>query len=268
MLNQTCLFCQSNTWKLAFEYTAPPSGENQFSMLTGDYHRTFWMCKNCGHYQASHPYELAELYKGNYNQSLYHGEKLRQSFERILSLPVQNSDNQNRIKFIQEFWRTYSCDQPQLLDVGSGTGVFPYAMSKAGWDCTASDPDVVVTQHLSELGLKALCGDFFHLQPHKTFSLLSFNKVLEHVADPISMLQKAHHWLIPRGWVYVELPDGEIAARTGGEREEFFIEHYHAFSAASWELLVQKSGFQTQILQRLQEPSGKYTLRGLCRRPD
>ena len=48
-------------------------------------------------------------------------------------------------------------------------------------------------------------------------------------------------------------------------REEFFIEHYHAFSLASIGLLIEKAGLTILSIERLREPSGKYTLRAFCK---
>ena len=82
------------------------------------------------------------------------------------------------------------------------------------------------------------------------------------------MLARAREILEPGGFVYVELPDGEGAAREGYHREEFFIEHFHVFSFASFSLLATAAGFTLMSLERIREPSSKYTLRGfLVRSP-
>ena len=61
--------------------------------------------------------------------------------------------------------------------------------------------------------------------------------------------------------------DGEAAARDSWEREEFFIEHHHIFSMVSAALLFSKAGFQLSRLERLREPSTKYTIRAFLRAP-
>jgi hypothetical protein len=93
------------------------------------------------------------------------------------------------------------------------------------------------------------------------FDVVTFNKVLEHVADPVSMLARSARHLREGGFVYIELPDGEAALTEGPERQEFFIDHWHVFSAASLAILATRAGFRLQALERLHEPSGKYTLR-------
>jgi hypothetical protein len=64
--------------------------------------------------------------------------------------------------------------------------------------------------------------------------------------------------------VYIELPDGEGASEEGPGREEFFIEHLHVYSTASTALLIQHAGLRTSRIERLREPSGKFTLFAFC----
>ena len=93
------------------------------------------------------------------------------------------------------------------------------------------------------------------------FDVITFNKVLEHVEDPVTMLARATRHLNPKGFVYVEVPDGEAASVEGSEREEFFIEHHHVFSPASMAMTAERAGFRVEALERLREPSTKFTIR-------
>jgi len=141
-------------------------------------------------------------------------------------------------------------------------------MKEAGWEGTALDPDPRAVEHARQtVGVQAILGDFTKVRDIGRFDLITFNKVLEHVRDPVTLLAKAREHLQPGGLVYLELPDGESACADGPGREEFFIEHWHIFSAASFAVLVSRSGFLLRRLERLREPSGKYTLRGFlaCR---
>ena len=118
-----------------------------------------------------------------------------------------------------------------------------------------------------DLGLTALEGDFFQVKADERFDLVTFNKVLEHVPDPIAMLRRSLDFLVPspRSRVYVELPDAEAAGRDSAGREELFIDHLHVFSFASMAILASRAGFEVLTMERLREPSSKYTLRGIFR---
>jgi SAM-dependent methyltransferase len=138
-------------------------------------------------------------------------------------------------------------------------------MKRAGWTCTALDPDPRAAKHAREVvGVEAITADWFEAPGLGRYDVITFNKVLEHVKEPVVMLRRAAAHLAPGGFIYIELPDGEAAAPPHGAgfgREEFFIEHWHIFSLASVSLLAERGGFHAIAIERLREPSTKYTIR-------
>jgi 2-polyprenyl-3-methyl-5-hydroxy-6-metoxy-1,4-benzoquinol methylase len=263
MIDRRCQICRSDARSLVAAFDQRPDGETDFHFAA--YHRELWRCDTCGHFQNHHSFDLSQLYQGAYSQATY-GERLRANFEKIMALPPDRSDNRQRAAYIDEFWRLNAgCRERDLVDVGSGLGVFPAAMRERGWRCLAVDPDPAAARQARELaGAEAMAGDFFALDPPRRFALVTFNKVLEHVPDMVAMLDRAKRWLTDDGLIYVELPDGEAAITDplGAAREEFFVEHYCAFSAGSYALLARQAGLTIHRIDRIREPSGKYTLRG------
>lgn len=260
-----CPFTGTPEYRTVFVYHEPPAGEIKFAQTSAHaYYREIRQFVGSNHFVSSHSLNLDALYTGDYVSSNYQNkEGLRRNFDRIINLDPTKSDNVGRVKRILEF----ANHKPKtLLDIGSGLSVFPYAMKQAGWQCTALDPDQRAAEHARELGLTAICGDFLKSEPLNQYDVITFNKVLEHVEDPITMLAKSHQYLKPGGFVYVELPDGEMAAKVGKEREEFFIDHLHIFSFTSLSMLADKAGFKPLLIERLQEPSTKYTLRAFLRK--
>jgi len=248
----------------AFRYDAPPPGETRFDLAGQTYRRSYSRCTLCAHWYSGTAMGLSTLYSGAYVDSTY-GREMRQTFERILALPPEKSDNTGRVARILAFASAWfpSRKRPTLLDVGAGLGVFPFRMREAGWRCTALDPDPRAAAHAREVvGVEAATGDFITVGADLgRFDAVTFNKVLEHVEDPVGMLSKAAAHLKPGGFVYVEVPDGEAAAAEGPNREEFFIEHHHVFSPASVALMAARAGFSPVAIERLREPSSKFTLR-------
>lgn len=260
-----CRFCGGNHQMLA-SYDAPPEGETDFGIAP--YRRTLWQCRRCGHVVNLYGFDLeVSLYQGAYTEATY-GEKMRATFAKIMGLPSENSDNRQRVARMNTFAENMAWPMSRsCLDVGSGLGVFPAAMQETGWDCVALDPDPAATAMIAELAkVETLTGDFMTVTSGRRFDLVSFNKVLEHVREPVAMLARTKAFLSDRGAVYVELPDGEAAlADAGPEREEFFVEHFDAYSTASIALLIRAAGFDTISVERIREPSGKYTLRAFAR---
>jgi SAM-dependent methyltransferase len=260
-----CPLC-AGVLETAFVYDARPEGETEFGIAAEDYRRSYARCATCGLYVADlGVLDLDELYAGAYVDATYAGNGVRATFERIMALPPERSDNAGRVARVVE-WLSASGADARVLDVGSGLGVFPAALRRAGYEAVvALDPDVRAVEHTrAAAGVAAVRGDFMDSGDLGLghFALVTLNKVLEHVPDPVAMLARVHEHLAPGGAVYVELPDGEAAARDpdGQGREEFFIEHLYVFSPASLALLARRAGFDVQRLERLREPSGKYTV--------
>jgi 2-polyprenyl-3-methyl-5-hydroxy-6-metoxy-1,4-benzoquinol methylase len=257
--------CGGNRFTTVHMYFAPPAGEVRFAHTEKEYRREIFRCSLCGHYIAVHEMEDPALYGGAYVDSTYgDAAGMRRTYEKIISLPPGKSDNQGRVQRILAFAEAHFGPGPRsVLDVGSGLCVFLHGMKQAGWRCTALDPDPRAAAHAREVvGVEAVTADWMKASKLERQDVVTFNKVLEHVKDPVSMLRKTAEHLSPGGFVYVELPDGEEAARGEGfGREEFFVEHYHVFSVASLARLAERAGFRVLAIERLREPSSKYTLR-------
>jgi SAM-dependent methyltransferase len=252
--------CEGRYFGRVFLYEQPPPGETRFELET--YEREVRRCAVCGHFVSEH--RLGDIYGGAYVDSTY-GDRMRETYERIMALPPDRSDNAGRVRRVVEF----GGPEPRtVLDVGSGLCVFLARLrDEAGWRGTALDPDPRAAEHARSLGLEAICGDYLRLDGLGRFDVVTFNKVLEHVEDPVGMLARSAEHLARGGFVYVEVPDGEAAAAEGPGREEFFIEHLHVFSPASLALTVERAGFSPARVDRFREPSTKFTLAAFCVQP-
>lgn len=256
--------CDGSFLSPDFTYEEAPLGETKFDLAGQGYQRSYERCSLCLHWFGRHNLDLTGLYAGDYASTTY-GDRMGAVFDRIVGLPPENSDNTGRRNRLVEFARDWlgTSTEITLLDVGSGLGVFPYAMRLAGWSCTALDPDPLACEHIAaKAGIAAIAADFLEVDPLAlgSFDVVTLNKVIEHVEEPCEMLRKASLATSSRGFVYVEVPDGEMASAEGPDREEFFIEHHHVFSAASLIATVERSGLMVHQLVRLVEPSGKFTL--------
>src|SRR5688572_23669792 len=257
--------CASRFAERAFVYDSPPPGETRFDLGAQRYLRRYDRCTVCEHWFGSHELDLSDLYGRSYVQATYGGsEGMCARFEKIMALPPERSDNRQRVLRVLRFAASRAAVQTRqrLLDVGAGLGVFPAAMKAAGWQVTALEPDTRTVEHLRDVvGVTAAAADLLELSPDTfgRFEAVSFNKVLEHVEDPIALLHAAAAFVDDDGFVYIELPD-VAAAVDGPGREEFFVEHHHVFSPASVLMLAERAGLSLASLERLREPSGKYSL--------
>jgi len=251
----------------AFAYDAPPDGETRFDLGGQTYARAYDRCTECGHWFGRHEIDLSDLYGQAYVDSTYKGPNgMRTRLAQILALPPERSDNAGRVMRVCSFAAERVAGSVlRILDVGAGIGVFPAAMKAAGWDVVAVEPDSRTAAHLREsAGVAAHALPIEALDPAVVghFDAITFNKVLEHVEDPVGMLAAARPLLAPGGFVYVEVPDADGASPEGPGREEFFIEHHHVFTADSLRGVAARSGFAGLEVGRIREPSTKYTVFG------
>jgi SAM-dependent methyltransferase len=255
-----CEWC-GGSMQLVATFTAPPAGETAFEV--DRYERSVFQCDRCAHVVNRHDMTL-DIYGGAYRDATY-GDAMVATYERIMALPPDRSDNRQRVVRVERWAAEVGVPVPAtVLDVGSGLGVFPAAMVERGWTCTALDPDPVAVEHLGlRTGAAAVLGTFGSGAVDGAYEVVTFNKVLEHVEDPVAMLTATHDVLAPDGVVYVELPDGEAALALSAEREELFIEHHAAYSMASTALLAVAAGFRVVRAERLVEPSTKRTIAAL-----
>ncbi len=259
--------CRGAFLQPAFGYDAPPQLETRFDLRDQAYSRGYDRCTICDHWFGRHDLDLARLYSADYVNATYgNADGLRQRFEKIMALPSEHSDNRQRVARLRAFAHAHGIDEterPTLLDVGAGLGVFPAVMREGGWVVSALEMDRRMVEHLiTAVGIEARAEDLLAQPVDKPrYDAITFNKVLEHVEDPLPMVVHAARLLSARGFIYIELPD-VAAASEGPGREEFFIEHHHVFSPASIAMLFERAGLTPLTIERLREPSGKFTLRG------
>lgn len=252
-----------------------PESEIQFVFTKNKkYFRQLFKCKFCKHVISKHKMSDNKLYLGDYSSSNYK-EKIHKIFSKINALPSYKSDNYWRVKNIEKFSKNWFEDsfltnnkKPKILDVGSGLCVFLNKVKKTlNWNCVGLEIDKALSEHArSIVGIKIINTNFFEMRGGQKFDIITFNKVIEHVKNPIAFIKCAKKKLKKKGFIYIEVPDAESAAqdKSSYEREEFTIDHPHVFSLLSLSIAIMKSNLKLISLERIVEPSGKYTLRAFA----
>jgi 2-polyprenyl-3-methyl-5-hydroxy-6-metoxy-1,4-benzoquinol methylase len=138
--------------------------------------------------------------------------------------------------------------------VGCAGGFFLKAAENAGWNATG----IELSRHLYEFGTKELGvtiipGTLDRTDlPEKSFDLITFWDVLEHVADPKATLLKARRLLKPGGYLLVNYPDFDsVGAKLLGRRWWFLIDvHIYYFTPTTLKKLVEGLGFRVTAQRR------------------
>jgi len=259
------IFCNHSTKKFVktYHYKTKPQYEKNY-FIKGNYQRFFYTCKICGHFYAKHGFKIGKLYSKQYLNLTYKNvDGIKKRFDHIIGLPKNKSDNKNRAQRVHSFFLK---DNLSLLDVGSGIGVFIFEMRKKKWNVEGVELDKRYADFCKEQHkLNVYQKDLSKLKLKNKLDLITLNKVLEHVYDPVKLLKLSSKFLKKKGVLYIEVPD--VKASNGGmHRQEFCIDHLHVFSKSSFQILAEKSGLRTLVCKRIKEPSGKYTIYGFLKK--
>jgi SAM-dependent methyltransferase len=97
----------------------------------------------------------------------------------------------------------------RLLDVGSGPGYFLDAGRERGWQVLGFEPSRAAADYTRARGL-AVVNEFFSAaaaKSHGPFDVISMSMVLEHVRDPIGLIEEAKRLLVPGGLLFLASPN-------------------------------------------------------------
>ena len=253
--------CKNSNYNLIFSYFSKPKNEKKFD-IRGKYKRFFYECLKCKHIFASHHFKLSNIYNQDYLDLTYKNIKgVSYRFNEIINLPFSHSDNKKRAKRIHNFLKKRS----NLLDIGSGIGVFLYEMKKKGHNVLGQEMDKRYSVFLKKKNLTIMNKRLTKLNLKKNFDIITLNKVLEHLKNPISLLLKIKNFLSVNGIVYIEVPDANSKVK-GKFCGEFCLDHLQLFTKKSLNDLMNVAGYKTLNVQNIIEPSGKYTIFGFFRK--
>jgi 2-polyprenyl-3-methyl-5-hydroxy-6-metoxy-1,4-benzoquinol methylase len=99
--------------------------------------------------------------------------------------------------------------QGRLLDIGCGNGHFLFIMKKRGWKTIGVEIDPESVRIARELyKLTVFNGELEDAAfPDHSFDAITLTHVLEHIYDPLSLLEECHRILSPEGHIYITTPN-------------------------------------------------------------
>jgi SAM-dependent methyltransferase len=141
----------------------------------------------------------------------------------------------------------------RLLDVGCGPGFFLRTAKSRGWEATGLDPAPNAVEFANSIGVDVQLGIIdkeFVDNATQLFDVIHFHGVLEHVRDPLLMIEMARRILQPGGIVFLSVANDFNPIQTVLWKKCGFDpwwvcppEHLNYFSPASLKKLVQYLGF-------------------------
>ena len=143
-------------------------------------------------------------------------------------------------------------DRRNLLDIGSGPGLFLLTAKNRGWNTHGIEPSKTAWAYSTKIGL-SVTNDFLKrgTLPSSTYNAIHMSEVLEHIPDPSEFLNVIHSLLVPNGYLCIVVPNDfnpiQMGLRDHLEFPPWWIapkHHLNYFNRMSLKLLVESAGYE------------------------
>jgi 2-polyprenyl-3-methyl-5-hydroxy-6-metoxy-1,4-benzoquinol methylase len=161
----------------------------------------------------------------------------------------------------------------RLLDVGSGRGDLGSWFVRRGWSVVGIEPAAQACAVAEHRGIQARIGTLatVEIEPG-TYDVVVFRHSLEHVADPVGDLRRAHEALRDGGVAIVSVPNFACwqSRRFGGYWFSLDLpRHRFHFNANALRTMLARAGFQSIETKTTTSSIGlpgsvQYALAGRC----
>lgn len=136
----------------------------------------------------------------------------------------------------------------RLLDVGFGAGSFLEAAARSNWQAFGVEVSQSAVENVRELGFEVFCGELEKAAyPDDYFDVVILSEVLEHVPDPMALLEASVRVLRPGGLLWATTPHGRgVSARLLGLEWSNVCppDHLQLFSVAGTKALLSGAGLR------------------------
>jgi SAM-dependent methyltransferase len=279
-----CPLCGASLLGALLTIVEPDRFETALGFKRDGYRRNWRACSTClaaiNEHLDGNAERLRDIAKNYYEIDL--GGGIEAKYRKVMALPESQSDNAGRADRILHKILTLRDAQGisrtaplKTVDVVAGTGVFLSQLKQLcdqagiGLDAVAIEPDPIAAAHLRQLGLmrveETVLDENF---ANGEFDLVTFNKVLEHIEYPVSVLEQGLRIMNrDTGLLYAEVPDIKTIDQRPSTDNILGALHHHLYQLSSLDLLLNRAGLTSLEIQRIVEPSTKLTVFGFAIAP-
>lgn len=244
MKETNCPNCQSKKYKIVVDVSK--ESDIYLDYLKFNYknmNRFYAHCDSCSLVYRTPILDKneKELLYQHFRDVEFRKENKWEYFKRITSLPPAESENYQRCLFLEK----YLGKEGEILDVGSGGGVFLYSFKEhfPGWKMLGIEPTKGFADVAKENGINVVYGYLEEGTFDKKFDLVTLNHVLEHVEDFKKMLSMLKGYLKKEGLLYLEVPSAKDIGYFPPSHERFMCQHEIIFSKDVLEDILDKLGY-------------------------
>jgi SAM-dependent methyltransferase len=265
-----CAICDGLEARPLLQIDSPDRFEVSIGVPGQGYSRQWVECQQCGTAFNVLPPESAQrlaALRAAYYEVDFVGSDIGEKYQRVMTMPSGQSDNAGRVARVVSFAHRWfgELNQPRVMDIGAGTGVFLSRLvneTAGAWQYLGVEPDPRAAAHLRQLDRFPVVESMYLGQPElQGFNLVTLNKVLEHIEQPLQFLQQVAGSLVADdGLLYIEVPD-KVTTRLRPPQDNILGPlHCHLYDPMSLAHLVRRAGLELLRIDRIAEPSGKLSV--------
>lgn len=210
-----------------------------------NYEDSFIKCKYCGLISRTEEYN-PQNYKNAFWEKANYSEFTGTDFSDKAATDLV---------LLWKSWYSYCSKyiKGKILDVGSGTGISLVMFDKKGFHTIGIEPDEKNCEKINGILKNGKCinGFFDEYKSDEKFDVIWITHVIEHVQDPLNLLNHFVKLLNKNGVLFIAVPDCD-----GKDMLRYSLTnpfHMHHFSKNSLSLLVQKLNLNTVKFDSLRE---------------
>lgn len=190
MINENCPVCGSTGNKVV--YDLKKTNAHKDVGLPGVVKK----CKTCHLLYKSFERKLDTLYDDNYASSFfdmkdYSGESAVDFFQNVLT--------PTRVRLTHE--------KPTLLDIGSGIGIMLETAKSLGYNATGVELSKSLSDESIKRGYKVINKNVNEISTDEKFDTISMMDIIEHLENPLEVMQSLKRLLSAKGEVVVYTPN-------------------------------------------------------------
>jgi 2-polyprenyl-3-methyl-5-hydroxy-6-metoxy-1,4-benzoquinol methylase len=185
--------------------------------------------------------------RAHFSIAYQYGGKEISTLDRLLGAllylhPVRRANFASSIYYLQ------SRPEGRLLEIGCGNGATLELLTSLGWQTNGLDFDPEAVERARCKGLHVHLGTLHdQMFPEESFDAIVSSHVIEHVPDPLSLLQECYRLLRPGGNMISITPNGDSWGHRFYRGDWRGLEpprHLHIFARESLANACVKAGFE------------------------
>jgi SAM-dependent methyltransferase len=237
--DSTCWVCRGSKLSTVLKGNmADLLTETDFRITNSDYgkHAEIFECKNCGFHQCTHMTDVLKYYEGMEDDE-YEKTRKQRAFQEAAVLKRLNLCGNENIR---------------LLDVGAGSGILVSEANKMGLDAEGVEPSKSLQEIALSQGLKVHLGTLPHNALKGTYDVITLIDVIEHVPNPLEVLQSIAQYLSESGRLVVVTPDrkSKVAKIMGKKWWHLRVAHIGYFDYATIRRALRSTGYEIVSVTR------------------